>query len=100
MNEQLFDELLTSIREAGHIKRGEMSASKIHEVKGIDVQRIREMYRMTQKEFASFVGISIDTLRNWEQKRRNPHGPAKVLLRLLEEKPEAFAEYALRRIQT
>lgn len=97
MNDKLFNELLSSIHEAGKIKRGEKEPSAKHVVQEIDVKSIRAKFSMTQYDFASFVGISLDTLRNWEQKRRKPHGPAKVLLRFLDQKPEAFAEFVLQR---
>jgi putative transcriptional regulator len=47
---------------------------------------------MNQQEFAALLGISVGTLRNWEQGRRKPHGPAKVLLKIAEKKPKAILE--------
>jgi putative transcriptional regulator len=47
---------------------------------------------MTQQEFSSLLGISVGTLRNWEQGRRKPQGPAKVLLKIAEKRPKAILE--------
>lgn len=46
-------------------------------MKQLDVAEIREKYDMTQQEFSSLLGISVGTLRNSEQGRRKPQGPAK-----------------------
>jgi putative transcriptional regulator len=43
---------------------------------------------MTQKDFALSFGVSLDTLRNWEQGRRHPEGPARVLLAVIERDPK------------
>jgi putative transcriptional regulator len=47
---------------------------------------------MTQKEFSLLLGISVGTLRNWEQGRRKPQGPAKILLKIAEKQPKAILE--------
>lgn len=55
----------------------------------IDVKRLRSNLGMSQKEFASAFGISVSTLRHWERGDRVPHGPALVLLNIVEKEPEA-----------
>lgn len=92
MNEALFKELLESIDQAGKIKSGKLSPSRKTELVDPDVQAIRKSYDMTQQEFAALLGISLGTLRNWEQGRRKPQGPAKVLLRVAQKKPRAILE--------
>lgn len=52
-----------------------------------DVAVLRKYLGLSQKEFAGRIGISINTLQNWEQGRRTPDGPAKALLRLLVKHP-------------
>lgn len=63
----------------------------------IDVKEIREKCNMTQEEFSTNFGVSLPTLQNWEQGRRKPEGPAKVLLKLIMKKPnlvkEALADF-------
>ena len=60
------------------------------------VRRIRKRVGMSQTEFAEATGVSVDTLRNWEQGRRYPTATARALLRVLDKSPEA-ALAALRR---
>ncbi len=92
MNEDMFNELLESIEQAGEIKKGQAKPSRQFTIEEPDVLAIREKYGMTQKEFSSLLGISVGTLRNWEQGRRKPQGPAKVLLRIAEKRPKAILE--------
>ena len=89
MNEELFAELLESVREGGEILRGEKEASRQFVVEEPDVKSIRESYKLSQSQFAGLLGISIKTLQNWEQGRRTPRGPARVLLQVAAKHPEA-----------
>ena len=57
-----------------------------------EVKLIREKTGLSQNRFAMLIGVSKRTLENWEQGRRHPSGPAKVLLKILETEPE----YAVR----
>jgi putative transcriptional regulator len=54
-----------------------------------DIAATRRWLGLSQTEFAAWFGISPGTLRNWEQGRRVPEGPARVLLRVIERDPEA-----------
>lgn len=54
-----------------------------------DIAATRRRLGLSQTEFAAWFGISPGTLRNWEQGRRVPEGPARVLLRVIERDPEA-----------
>ena len=54
-----------------------------------DIAATRRRIGLSQAEFAAWFGISPGTLRNWEQGRRVPEGPARVLLRVIEREPEA-----------
>ena len=89
MNDELFAELLASVRESGAILRGEKEPSPQFVIKEPDVKRIREGYNLSQSQFASLLGISVKTLQNWEQGRRSPRGPARVLLQVVAKHPEA-----------
>ncbi len=62
----------------------------------IDVRRVRRKMRLSQSEFAAKFGFAAATLRNWEQGRSRPDGPARVLLAVLAEHPAAV-EDALRK---
>ena len=63
--------------------------SRIREVWPNDIAATRRRLGLSQTEFAAWFGISPGTLRNWEQGRRVPEGPARVLLRVIERDPEA-----------
>lgn len=89
MKEELFAELVESVREGGAIMRGEKEPSRSFEVAEPDVKGIREQYKLSQRQFASLLGISVKTLQNWEQGRRSPRGPARVLLQVVAKHPEA-----------
>lgn len=76
MKDELFSELLESVKEGGAILRGEIQPSRSFQLDRIDIRQIRERYQLTQEQFAVMLGISVRTLRNWEQGRRIPEGPA------------------------
>ena len=88
MNDKTFNELLESVKQAGEIRKGKRQPSRHSVIEDPDVAAIRKKYDMTQQEFSSLLGISVGTLRNWEQGRRKPQGPAKVLLKIAERNPE------------
>lgn len=92
MKDELFNELLESVREGGAILRNEKPASRTFQIEKSDVQRIRADYNLSQSEFARLMGISVDTLKNWEQGRRTPQGPARVLLQVAASHPEVIWE--------
>lgn len=95
MKEELFNELLKSVKEAAAIERGRAKPSRVFEVKTADdVVRLRAKLGVSQTKFAALLGISEDTLQNWEQGRRRPAGPAKVLLRIAARHPKALLEAA------
>lgn len=89
MSDELFAELLESVREGGAILRGEREASRRFEIKTPDVKRIRKQFELSQSEFAGLLGVSVKTLQNWEQGRRTPHGAARVLLQVAAQHPDA-----------
>ena len=89
MKDELFAELLESVREGAAILRGEQQPSRTFAVQEPDVKKIRERYNLSQGQFASLLGISVKTLQNWEQGRRIPRGPARVLLQVAAKHPEA-----------
>jgi putative transcriptional regulator len=92
MKKQLFDELVGSIRDAGEIHRGERSPSRKFVFKPEDVRRIRRKLRKSQSEFARMIGVSVSTLQNWEQGRRQPEGPARALLLVASKAPQTVAK--------
>lgn len=59
---------------------------------GADVTALRQFIGLTQERFAAAMGISVHTLRNWEQGRRHPDGPAIALLRIAARHPRVILE--------
>jgi putative transcriptional regulator len=95
VKKELFDELLQSVKEATAIERGQAKPSRTFEVKTAnDVVRVRSKLGLSQDKFARLLGISENTLQNWEQGRRKPAGPAKVLLRVAARHPQVVLEAA------
>ena len=93
MKKELFNELLQSVQEAASIKRGAAKPSRQFEVKTAnDVVRVRQKLGLPQVKFARLLGISDDPLQNWEQGRRKPAGPAKVLLKIAAKHPKILLE--------
>ncbi|MBP8058826.1 MAG: helix-turn-helix domain-containing protein [Chloroflexi bacterium] len=89
MSDELFAELIQSIRDGGAILRGEKEPSRSFVIETPDVRHIREGFQLSQAEFAALLGISLRTLQNWEQGRRVPQGAARVLLQVAARHPEA-----------
>jgi len=96
MKEAAFKELVASVRQAGRIRRGTRKASRVFSFRPADVRAVRAKLGKSQTEFALLIGVSVGTLRNWEQGRRVPEGPALALLRVAERNPRAVIA-ALRR---
>lgn len=118
MRDELFNDLLASVEEAGAIRRGEQPAERTMYYKGkvlVEIQErgettwslnqaaedlrqklppeslplvkpdpkfIRESLNQTQEGFAELLGVSVRTLQNWEQGRREPQGPSRRLLKV------------------
>ena len=89
MKDRDFKNLVASICQAGAIHRGERRPSRVFDFKPDDVRAIRESLGKSQSEFALLIGVSVATLRNWEQGRRVPEGPARALLRVTAANPRA-----------
>ncbi len=89
MRDELFAELLESVRQGGAILRGETEPSRTAAVDMPDVREIRLKHNLSQAQFATMLGISVATLRNWEQGRRRAEGPARILLQVADKHPEA-----------
>jgi putative transcriptional regulator len=92
MKKELFSDLVASIKEAGQIHRGEIPASREFTFEPQDVRAIREKLHKSQSQFAQMIGVSISTLQNWEQGRRQPHGPARALLLVASKAPNVVAK--------
>jgi putative transcriptional regulator len=92
MKDAAFRDLLTSVRQAGQIRRGTRRPSRTTTFRPTDVQAVRAKLGTSQAEFALMIGVSVATLRNWEQGRRTPDGPALALLRVAARNPKAVIQ--------
>ena len=92
MKKSDFEKLVSSVKQAGKIRRGEMKAARVLELKPADVKTIRRKLGVSQSEFALMIGVSVSTLQNWEQGRRRPEGPAQALLRVAAANPKAVVD--------
>ncbi len=88
MNNDLFEQLIDSINQADGIIQGKAEASRVTEFEEPQVKAIRAKTGLTQTRFADVLGVSKRTLENWEQGRRQPTGPARALLKILDANPQ------------
>jgi putative transcriptional regulator len=82
----------SSVIQAGKFQAGSQVFSRRFEFKPADIRKIRTRQGLSQSEFALLIGVSVDTLQNWEQGRRRPEGPARALLRIADVHPEAVLD--------
>lgn len=89
---QAFIEIKEGLEAAIAHAKGEATNVIEHKPERIDVKAIRENTGMSQQKFSSVFGISVGTLRHWEQGLRAPRGPARVLLKVVQHNPNAIIE--------
>ena len=87
-----FTEISAGLEDAISHAKGQSSGVIEHNSEAINVKEIREKTGMSQQKFCVTFGISLGTLRHWEQGLRSPRGPAKVLLKVVQHNPEAVIE--------
>lgn len=87
MKSKDFGDLLKSIDQARKIHAGKMKTARVAKFNPVMVRAIRLKLRASQATFAHMIGVSIDTLQNWEQGRRRPEGPALALLKIAQVNP-------------
>ncbi|WP_341958557.1 helix-turn-helix domain-containing protein [Pseudomonas sp. RC10] len=87
MEKELFNRLVESMTEMGEIVRGERQPSREFHVDALKIKEIRQATGLSQASFARTIDVAVGTLRNWEQGRREPEGPAKALLRAIHNDP-------------
>jgi putative transcriptional regulator len=91
MAKKAFDEIMAGLADALAYAEGDTTRAKTHVVMvpAVDVKAAREKLGLSQDKFAKIFKISPSTLRKWEQGTRRPHGPARVLLRVIDREPGA-----------
>ena len=91
-----FDGLQTSLQEAVEIKQGKATTSRVTRHEVADVKAIRAKLHVSQAELAKAMGTSVDTVKSWEAKRRNPTGLAAKVLATMPDNPAFFDELVSR----
>jgi putative transcriptional regulator len=84
-----FEEINAGLDDAIKHARGKKSKVVVHKPEKINVQAIRKKTGMSQQRFCATFGISLGTLRHWEQGLRVPRGTARVLLKVVDNNPNA-----------
>ena len=87
-------EILEGLQEIKAFKAGELDLKTRTLKNPSPPQSIRQKLKLSQAAFAGLMGVSLRTIQDWEQGRREPSGPAKALLRIAEQRPEVFMELA------
>lgn len=90
--EQALEEIVDHLRTGTPFAHTEVYLRRV-----VDIPALRKRHRLTQQAFADRLGISLGTLRNWEQKRRVPDGPAQRLLELIEDRQDVAEDIFFRR---
>ncbi len=88
------DRIRAGLEDAIAIARGEAEPGtyRVHVPERVDVKAIRTKLGMSQAEFAAAFGLSLSTLRKWEQEGREPEGPARAYLKVISRNPKAVRE--------
>lgn len=86
----LGSEILDGINGAKQFKKGKLALRSHELLEPSPPKVIRLKLNMSQSVFAGLMGVSVRTLQDWEQGRREPQGPAVALLRIAEQHPEVF----------
>lgn len=90
MDKKLFNRLVESMDQMDEIVRGDRAPSREFVVKASAVKSIRAITGLSQPRYAQLLQVDVGTLRDWEQGRREPTGPAKALLRAIKSDPKAL----------
>ena len=86
----IFNELKSSLEEAVAIQKGDRLPARVTRYNVADVKAIRAKLNVSQAELAAALGTSLDTVKSWEQKRRNPTGLAAKVLATIQDDPRYF----------
>jgi putative transcriptional regulator len=91
MTKKAFNMIAAGLADAIAIAKGEADPAtyRVHAPADIDVLKIRRALGLTREAFAMRFGLELGTVRDWEQRKRKPEGPARVLLAVIEQEPEA-----------
>ena len=90
--------LVSALHTIDRFERGEVELKSTEVIPPVvDVRRVRDALGLSQKDFAARFGFSLASVRNWEQGVREPEGPARLLLALIQQNP-MFVERELQKL--
>jgi putative transcriptional regulator len=94
MGKKAFEAIAAGLRDALAYSQGDKPKGRMRRVRvpDVDVGMMRGKLGLSQEDFAAAFGVSVATVRNWEQGRRQPHGPARVLLAVIDKAPGTVLE--------
>ncbi|WP_417613103.1 helix-turn-helix domain-containing protein [Parasphingorhabdus sp.] len=87
MKDDDFSGIMEGIEDATAFVQGEQARARV--VAGPDIKALRKRIKMTQAKFAKTYHLPLGTVKDWEQGRRQPDAPARALLTVIEDDPEA-----------
>lgn len=92
MSKRAFQKIADGLEEAIAFASGDLDPStyRVHVPPGLDVKAIRRRQGLSQQAFAERYGFSVGRIRDWEQGRSSPDGPARILLKVIDKEPEAI----------
>lgn len=87
------DRIMRGLGEAADYVRGQSDAKsyRVHAPENVDVAAIRKKLKLTQAGFADRYGFTLGAVRDWEQGRRQPEAAARILLKVIEKRPDIVA---------
>jgi DNA-binding transcriptional regulator YiaG len=88
----IFEDLKESLDQAIEIQQGRIEVARVARFEVADVKAIRATLKVSQREFAQALGTSVDTIKSWETKRRNPTGLAANVLAVIKNNPSFYKE--------
>jgi putative transcriptional regulator len=91
MKHRLADDIRASLREALDHAAGKRTKAVVYRVmpQHTDARKARNMLGLSQREFASFIGTAVGTVRKWELGTRRPSGAARTLIDVIKAEPKA-----------
>jgi putative transcriptional regulator len=92
MSKRAFDKIAEGLNEALAFARGELKGAKLHVPPEIDVRAIRSKLHLSQEDFASLFGFTINQIREWEQGRCRPLGGVRAYLMIIDRNPKAVID--------
>ena len=89
MSSELYNDIMEGLREVREIRAGRLKPASVVEIPE-PPKAVRTRLKLSQAEFAEFVGVNKYTLKNWEQGKRRISTPAKTLFKIVATSPEVI----------